>query len=380
MGISQELLRRGREAFLRGYKATSLVLTTTLVLFVLLNIACYVVLKVTRPDEDASGYRTVDPSLHPVMYPGLDEGQRARFFREMRGLKYVFEPFTHFKVADRRGEFVNVRDGIRHLEEGAWPPRKDETPVFVFGGSTTFGAGPDAHTIPSFLQEALRRTRRDARVYNFGRIYYYSTQERALFEQLLQAGHAPRVAVFIDGLNDFYHAGMEVPQLERFKQVFEGRPRWPAIPVVKAWRAISGAERARDAVVDPGPEGLRAVIDRYLANKRLIEAAGRAFGVAPVFVWQPVPTYGLDSPHYPFRDEDLGRHVFSRKGYPMMREVTERADMGDRFLWLADLHAGFQGPMYVDQVHYSADFAKAIAEAIAAFLRERGLLEPGGSK
>src|SRR5712692_8851921 len=42
------------------------------------------------------------------------------------------------------------------------------------------------------------------RVYKFGAGYYFSTGERVQFEQLLLAGSVPDVAVFVDGLNDFF--------------------------------------------------------------------------------------------------------------------------------------------------------------------------------
>ncbi len=364
----------------RGYKAVALIVLNTLVLFVLLNLVCWAGLKIHRPAPEDGGFRKVPDSLNSELYPSLSESQLKQHFSELKKLRYVFEPFTHFRNKDCSGQYVNIRNGVRHLEEGSWPPRKDEITVFVFGGSTTFGCTPDPGTIPAYLQGFLREFRRDVTVYNFGRIYYYSTQERVLFEQLLMAGIVPRVAVFIDGLNDFNHTGMEVPQLERFKQVFEGSPRWPSIPVVKAVRALMGQDRAPQDTFDQSPEALKSVIDRYLANKRLIEAAAGAYGVTPVFVWQPVPTYKMESPHYPFRQEDIGRAICSKMGYPMMEETVARTDMGGSFLWLADLQLGHKEPIYVDQVHYSQPFSRVIAAAISKFLIERKVVPPGKPK
>ena len=119
---------------------------------------------------------------------------------------------------------------------------------------------------------------------------------------------------------------------------------------------------------------LRSVIDRYLGNKRMIETLATAYGVVPVFVWQPVPTHKFSSPHYPFQDRQLGRHAWSRRGYALMEELRGKVDLGPSFLWLADLHQGFTQPMYIDQVHYSPPFTKEIARAISAFLIERKIV------
>jgi hypothetical protein len=75
--------------------------------------------------------------------------------------------------------------------------------VFVFGGSTTFGAMlPDNQTIPAALEARLRSApcMLPAHVYNFARPGYISTQERALLERLLLEGAAPQVAIFVDAL------------------------------------------------------------------------------------------------------------------------------------------------------------------------------------
>lgn len=54
--------------------------------------------------------------------------------------------------------------------------------IFIFGGSTTFSYGvKDEQTVALYLQEFLsNKLGRDVKVYNFGRIYYYYTQEQIL--------------------------------------------------------------------------------------------------------------------------------------------------------------------------------------------------------
>ena len=138
---------------------------------------------------------------------------------------YLYEPFTQFKERPNRGDYVNVdENGFRFsADQASWPPDPKKVNVFVFGGSTTFGYGvADLETVPSRLQEELReKFVTPVSVYNFGRGYYYSTQERVLFEKLLLSGYVPNVAIFIDGLNDFYQDIDEPLFTSRLRDIME---------------------------------------------------------------------------------------------------------------------------------------------------------------
>jgi len=57
----------------------------------------------------------------------------------------------------------------------------------------------------------LRKVRDNVVVYNFGRAGYYSTQERILFEYFVAKGVKPDVAIFLDGLNDFFEKEKDEP-------------------------------------------------------------------------------------------------------------------------------------------------------------------------
>src|SRR5712692_403554 len=104
------------------------------------------------------------------------------------------------------GRYVNVTEsGFRLTKnQGPWlPDRTKYLTIFLFGGSTAFGYGlPDGETVASYLQEFFSSCcpSRPARIYNFARGGYFSSQERVLLEKLIVAGFIPDMAVFIDGL------------------------------------------------------------------------------------------------------------------------------------------------------------------------------------
>jgi hypothetical protein len=272
--------------------------------------------------------------------------------------------------------------------------------VFVFGGSTTFGIGvPDDQTIASHLQPALGTAGqgREVRVYNFGRGAYYSSQERALFDRLAVAGTLPDLAVFIDGLNDFFFVDARdrpalTDSLERLVDRREdGGPspfaatinELPAMKLLVRWGLVA---RPRPVMLS-GPEVSAAnlpafddpavsdwVIRRYVTNKALIEAAAGATRVQSVFVWQPVPTYKYDLQYHTFKGT-FGRTEYARHGYPRMAEYVRTHPLGPNFVWCADIQEDLRELLYVDQVHYAPSMSQRIARCIADAIRDRRLTE-----
>jgi len=151
-----------------------------------------------------------------------------------------------------------------------------------------------------------------------------------LFARLLTAGAVPDVAVFVDGLNDFFFYDDRpalTPMLEQWvaesngpreTDVAELVRRLPVVDLVA--RHLPGPPAAMlgkpAPVVDP-KTAIRRVIARYLANKRAIEGMAKRFGVRPVFVWQPVPTWKYDAARFAPGSGDFGclvrRHPGGRR-------------------------------------------------------------------
>ncbi len=362
----------------RGYRAAALMLLNTVLVLLFVQVALGLVLWAKDRSVVADDlYADLGDDRMTELYPQQSRAEVARLWGALV-VPFVYEPFSEFMEQPRTTPFVNVdAAGFRRIAaQGPWPPEPHRINVFVFGGSTTFGYGvADDDTIPSHLQRLLQTRAADVRVYNFGRGYYYSTQERIVFEQLLMAGRVPAVAIFIDGLNDFGYEqddAMISPLLAAavaaggkvsFADWLGGTPMG-RVSRFAVDRLAASRETTDRSIAEPSDEAMHRIIDRYLANKRLIEAASSAYGVIPIFVWQPVPMYHYDLRSHLFAHRGFGFMARVRRGYEVMADATREHPIGGHFLWLADVQEASREPLYVDIVHYTPSFSARLAGLI----------------
>ena len=181
------------------------ILAITIILFILVNALLWIVIT-ARNSPDKSDVELVATSYS---LDGKNDNKINLLLRESWEEQFTYEPFTQFKEASLNNIYDDISaNGYRSIkDQGDWPINPENINIFVFGGSTTFGYGATGYqSIPSYLQEHLKNKNNNVSVYNFGRAYYYSTQERILFESLLNNGHIPDIVIFIDGLNDFFNS------------------------------------------------------------------------------------------------------------------------------------------------------------------------------
>jgi hypothetical protein len=391
------------------HRAVAALVLNTLILLLLVNTPLFVFFsikdKYTKKDQAASpDIPASQMKFLKEVHPNMNEGEINELRREMtsRLRSLTYDPYTAFREPPFAGKYLNEDvNGFRHVKnQGPWPPDKEKYfSVFLFGGSTTLGFGvPDDETIASHLQELLSAAEpdREVRVYNFGQASFYSTQERIFFERLITAGFVPDVAVFIDGLNDFYYYDDRPIFYERIKALVEGKTEKQAplpavlarVPMVRA----AGALKARLARRLKSPAGeiknqfpadetyndrakIMRVIERYASHKRMVAAVAAVNKVKPVFVWQPVPLYNYDTRYHLFAaDGRWGRYAYIKYGYPEMAEFVRRNPQGDDFLWCADMQQNLTEPLYVDATHYSGKMSRMVAKEISDFIREKKVL------
>jgi hypothetical protein len=345
----------------------------------------------------------------------LQDGDWEAFAAEYRrgsANAYAYDPFCEFKHPARNGRFINISaNGFRAgADQGAWPPEKAFINIFFFGASNLFGVGPDWASIPSYLQETLNKHawRKQVRLYNFGRGAYFSSLDKVLFFKMLSDGIVPDLALFLGGANEaFYHHGLpathtiftkaiddmnrELVAEARYRD--DARPKWrlledfiaslPLFYVWSLWQQKQKDERPQ-AAPQPAPALTDAdtdrIIDRWLANRRQIEAVCCAYGCRSAFIWQPAPAYNYDLSHHVALAYHGSLHGHERAGpfYERMRSrLGDNYNRGD-LIWLADIQEGRHEPIYLDTVHYTAGFCRVIAEKIAAELIARQMIDDTG--
>jgi len=305
-------------------------------------------------------FPTVDFSK---VYPDLGPAEIDQLQRECFSIRYAYSPFVQFEPVPVKKRFIEITQaGYRKgLKDQPWPPQKEDLVIFVFGGSTTFCYGlSNKETVVSLLEKRLNQLfkDRDVRCYNFGRGYYFSTQERILFEQLLMKGFVPEIAVFIDGLNDYYYVDGK-PQLTSVLYQHTGRES-PHPEPTEATRAMA----------------VQTILDRYRQNLRIIEGVSKEFKIIPVFVGQPVPfsEFSRNPQTFPFPSAFPG-HELCQWGYSKFKEAAKRGEFGRHFIWCGDAFSQATSIMYADSIHYSYNGAKLLVDAIIRKVMKKGLLE-----
>lgn len=365
----------------KAYKYVAVTLFSTILLFILTNIfiySCFIV-------RDTIAYKnqiflSYGQPLEPL-YPSLSKREINELLYETWSRPYVYEPYTQFKERPFKGKYINVSsDGFRLVKnQGPWPPNPKNLNIFLFGGSTTFGYGvKDEESVPSNIQDLLsEKTNKQVCVYNFGRGNYFSSQERILYEKLLALGYVPDIAVFIDGLNDFYYNNDEPLFTEQFRNFVNGKSNFLLnLPLLKLTELFKDVNKTsvrfnRQEVQEKNyndKELIKTVIDRYTRNKKAIDTISSSFNVKTFFIWQPVPTYKYDLNHHIFAGKGFGRFMYSKYGYTYMEEFIKKNDIGENFLWLADMQEELKKPLYIDIDHYSPWMSKEIAMKISDFL------------
>lgn len=117
--------------------------------------------------------------------------------------RYEYAPYLGY--AENQGydyKFVNVSAELGRKTISPFLCKKN---IFLYGGSTTFGAGvTDDQTIASYLGQILIDNKKNICVKNYGRRSYYSFQESILLQKhILKETIKPNdIIIFLDGINE----------------------------------------------------------------------------------------------------------------------------------------------------------------------------------
>lgn len=306
---------------------------------------------------------------------GNEKAYDYKIVLEEQNKIWSYKPYLEHIESSRNGKFVSVsKDNVRCNinNEDKCLLKHGKKIIWVFGGSTTFGYGvKNDETIPAYLSKILQ----EYEVINLGSASYYSTHERIYFNNLITQNIYPEVAIFIDGLNDYFY--YEVPDKTavsdtiKQKQNFyyflnDSLRKFLKKSKFLTWfnYKISGTNTSNLANYSISDSMLKKVEDRLLANFIIRSEIAKKYNIKIINVIQPVPGFGLGhtNSNVPKNLIKMNEHVNSGRGYRIM-DLSRFQTNDSNLLNLSNL--SIVKPMYIDTVHYSPEFNLEIAKNLA---------------
>lgn len=329
----------------------------------------------------------------PLVFDAYQAGRR-HWAQDSRGQLALYQgiPWAtqHFKefarVTTRYHDFIGWRrepfDGETiHVDAEGYRAHPDRAPreqseVWFFGGSTTWGPGADdGATVPARVQAHSGLT-----TFNFGESAYTAHQSLNLLAKSYVQGGQPKHVVFYDGANEvvikcraelgFYSTSQEPQLRERTRSLALSAQWWgPTRELLGRFLRSASAQQQGDMGYDchhnteKREQIARALVLDWQMARQLVESRGGRF----LAILQPVSFTGQPSlDHLPDVQAAQALRVQYDAVYPALRRHLQSA--GVPYL---DLTAALDGhqPVYIDFAHLSPQGNDRIAQRIAEAMR-----------
>ncbi len=327
-------------------------------------------------------------------------------FYDMHMGGYIYQPWVQYQRPPFQGKRVTIEAGKSGITvRRTTTPRVDQSKpvidIFTLGGSTTFGYYvPDEQTWPSYLTAILNERAKaegldvQVRVTNYGCAGYYPTMEGALALDLFRNGHRPHMLIFMDGIN--WGPDEDAPEFTRelerafFDLQHENREMaaaqlknalWKWIPMLRLAASIkyrlgrqtdsqhtgnNPAAREKPLTNEQTTQ-VQYVLQRFKQNRNVMKRVGEEYGAETLFFLQPDPVY-----NYPV---ELYRRALPDTWWTSMKQrqlFYEEMSKDSGFVSLSQLFETFgvgKGRKAIlDDVHYSPNFNRHVAEAVASVI------------
>lgn len=322
---------------------------------------------------DFNAYENVDPAYAAEVLDG---------FFGLSKMGFSYQPWIGFAEPPYSSRLVNVDTDVRGLPirrttNPVRDPRRRNVFIFAMGGSPTFGYGvSDEHTWPSYLSRILNARATAAQlpinveVINYGKAFYYPSQETALLVDFLRNGYRPNLVVFMDGVN--WGPSEDVPtftdelsrsMVERqFPPPLADRLSWlPIVRLADAFRSRLFPEKTEHPEERKGAT-VENIRNMFRSNMEMSSAVSDVYGVKTLFFLQPNAGYHYSAELYrrslPEASEEDGKVTVAV--YEKLKEDRERIDLSELFQeW------GPKRKAIVDDGHYSPGFNEFLAQRVA---------------
>jgi hypothetical protein len=296
---------------------------------------------------------------------------------------FRWEPYVYWKPDLFRGKYININEyGLRFTSKPSETgERQSPVRIFMFGGSTMWGAGARDHcTIASALSRLLSDTGVNAQVFNFAQLGYVNSQEVMSLLCELKKDNVPTLTIFYDGFNDVFsaftnrEAGIPLKETNRrvefnitnssrrmvgafFRnlqlcQLFCDREKWRHHTRV-------GAQTDENQLSED-------VVRIMRSNIRLVETLAAAHGFNTLYYWQPTIFHKSKLTEYENKQANIIEHArpFFRETYRKIKSCDVLSQKKN-FHYVADLFKDTSEPYYIDFGHITEGGNQRVAQRMA---------------
>jgi hypothetical protein len=302
--------------------------------------------------------------------------------------RFDYQAYVIWERHPFEGKTINVEgDGLRHTYHSRCDP--DAYTIWMFGGSTTWGAGvPDWLTVPSFLAEQYEQSGDNVCIRNYGEKAWVNTQELIkLILELKRGGRKPDLVIFYDGPADVYEVYQSgrpgVHQnFDEIKHLYEGHAsegrggfhyllNTNAAELFLEHRHRNQMEK-RAATIDADLIA-RGAVRCYLDNLNFVEALAREYKFDYVFVWEPT----IFNSNKSLSSDEQNTLAAANLRSPGLENADRsarqlvRASPSTHLIDVADVFDKISDTVYFDQAHVSAEGNRLVAIRIYQILQRR---------
>ena len=299
-----------------------------------------------------------------------DEWAPSNFYSYASYIAWERRPFS--------GKAINIDANNMRLTAHSHCEDKDAFTIWMFGGSTVWGAGvPDWLTVPSQLAEMYEKDGRNVCVRNYAQDAYVDSQEVVqLTLELKKTDHRkPDIVIFYDGPGDVYetyqsgkageHQNFHSMSNEFEKRSAPGSGNFQYLMSTNTARVLflSGQQSHMEGPKNPSFIA-EETIRNYKDNVRFVQALSREYGFVPAFFWQP--DISLGKKHLT-KEEQIAADA-ARQRSPKLDEANQaayaliEADCSAPLFCIADAFDQADGTIYFDNAHVDAEGNRLIAK------------------
>ncbi len=296
---------------------------------------------------------------------------------------FRWEPYIYWKPDSFQGKYININEYGLRSTYNLKKTGEQQSPVriYMFGGSTMWGAGArDHHTIASLLSSLLADSGVDARISNFAQLGYVNFQEVISLLCELKNDNLPTVVIFYDGFNDVFSAftngvaGIPLKELNRrveFNITKSGRRLLKAfVRNLRIFQLFCEKSKLKQYTkFDAGTDENRLsddVVRVIRSNVKLVEDLGSAHGFSALFYWQPTIFHKNELTEY---EQNQARIIEPAR--PFFQATYSRIKSCDvlsknmNFHYVADLFMDTNKPYYIDFGHITEGGNLRVAKRMA---------------